>query len=728
MQSVVCLTIAMLALWAPATEATPLPKVPDIGHPLRPQPGDDALKPIEPIRERAAGTPDNLDALAWFGVGELREGRGQFREAMEAYRKAIALDPNQVAVYRRLVPLEFNLGENEEGIEHALKLVELAPDDANLMQQLAQVLIARGRVADAASLLEKALLVKTVGDRSPQFLALQRDLGVLYIVMGQQDKAASAFEKLWDGLQNPDKYNLQDRQLRALLANPEATYRQLGETFLAAKKFDLATSAFEALAQARDGKSAGIEFDLARIQFAADNPQQALDHLNRYIEQKQTTDGVAVYALLKNVLEKLERGDEFIPTLEKIAKEQPQNSAVKIALAEELAEQEKWAEATKLYEEALRSEQEPTALIGLARATRALGEPEKLLDFLARATVAGATDEMIVAELEAIAEDKDLTEQVLQAERANLEKSPSAANFASGLLAGKLAVASERLDDARYFFNVAVRIRPDRKDTLYSELGIALLRAEEWEDAITHFEQALEATSQDAQRLEILFRLAQAREFHGETEKALEAIEEALKIAPELPLLLFQRAWIHFHAKQFDEAETQFLYVIEKHPTDADIVRQSRMALSALYVQKGDSERGQKVLEAVYAEDPDDVAVCNDLGYLYADQGKNLEQAEEMIRKAVDAEPENPAYLDSLGWVLYRQERYEEAVGPLEKAVKQPGGDDATLWDHLGDVYDKLNRPEDARKAWERALELARKGDASESGTLEKLEKKLGRP
>ncbi len=84
--------------------------------------------------------------------------------------------------------------------------------------------------------------------------------------------------------------------------------------------------------------------------------------------------------------------------------------------------------------------------------------------------------------------------------------------------------------------------------------------------------------------------------------------------------------------------------------------------------------------------------------------------------------------MDSLGWVLYRQERYEEAVGPLEKAVKQPGGDDATLWDHLGDVYDKLNRPEDARKAWERALELAQKGDASESGTLEKLEKKLGRP
>lgn len=725
MQTAACLTIAMLALWAPIADGGTSPKVPDIGHPLRPQPGDDALKPLEPARGRAAGTSDNLDALAWFGVGELREGRGQFREAVNAYRKSIALDPNQVAVYRRLVPLEFNLGENEEGIEHALKLVELAPDDANLMQQLAQVLVARGRVADAASLLEKAMLVETVGDRSPQFLALQRDLGVLYVIMGQQDKAAEAFEKLWDGLQDPPKYNLQDRQLRALLANPEATYRQLGETFLAAKKFALATSAFEALAKTRGGKPATLEFDLARIQFASDNPEQALEHLNRYTEQKQTTEGVAVYVLLKKVLEKLERGEEFTPTLEKIAREQPQNSAVKIALADELGGQEKWAEAAALYEEALRSEQEPTALMGLARATRAQGQAEKLLDYLARATVAGATDEMIVTELDAIAENEELTEQVLQAERKNLEKSPNAANFASGLLAGKLAVAAERLEDARYFFDVAVRIRPDRKETLYSELGIALLRAEEWEDAISYLEQALEAASQDGQRLEILFRLAQAREFHGETEKALETIEEALKIAPELPLLLFQRAWIHFHAKQFDEAETQFLYVIEKHPTDADIVRQSRMALSALYVQKGDSERGQKVLEDVYAENPDDIAVCNDLGYLYADQGKNLEQAEGMIRKAVEAEPENPAYLDSLGWVLYQQKRYDEAVGPLEKAVKQPGGDDATLWDHLGDVYDKLNRPEDARKAWQRALELARQGDASEADTLKKLEKKL---
>ena len=61
---------------------------------------------------------------------------------------------------------------------------------------------------------------------------------------------------------------------------------------------------------------------------------------------------------------------------------------------------------------------------------------------------------------------------------------------------------------------------------------------------------------------------------------------------------------------------------------------------------------------------PDDAGVNNDLGYLYADQGKNLEKAEAMIRKAVQEEPDNGAYLDSLGWVLFKRGKVKEAVEP----------------------------------------------------------------
>ena len=68
--------------------------------------------------------------------------------------------------------------------------------------------------------------------------------------------------------------------------------------------------------------------------------------------------------------------------------------------------------------------------------------------------------------------------------------------------------------------------------------------------------------------------------------------------------------------------------------------------------------------------DPNDATANNDLGYQWADQSKNLAEAERMIRKALeldhkqrtsgdalapDADQDNAAYVDSLGWVLFRR-------------------------------------------------------------------------
>ena len=72
---------------------------------------------------------------------------------------------------------------------------------------------------------------------------------------------------------------------------------------------------------------------------------------------------------------------------------------------------------------------------------------------------------------------------------------------------------------------------------------------------------------------------------------------------------------------------------------------------------------------------PDDPWPNNDLGYLYAEQGKNLEKAEAMIRKALQEEPESFAYLDSLGWVLFKRGKAKEALEPLKKAAEQMKAD-----------------------------------------------------
>lgn len=118
---------------------------------------------------------------------------------------------------------------------------------------------------------------------------------------------------------------------------------------------------------------------------------------------------------------------------------------------------------------------------------------------------------------------------------------------------------------------------------------------------------------------------------------------------------------------------------------------------------------------------PDQPFVLNYLGYSWADQGKNIETALEMIRKAVKQRPKDGFITDSLGWAYYRLERYGDAVDALERAVTlEP--DDPVINDHLGDAYWQVGRRMEARFQWQRAL-----SNAEDAEEIETLQKKLER-
>src|ERR1039457_1974119 len=69
----------------------------------------------------------------------------------------------------------------------------------------------------------------------------------------------------------------------------------------------------------------------------------------------------------------------------------------------------------------------------------------------------------------------------------------------------------------------------------------------------------------------------------------------------------------------------------------------------------------RKVLEL----DADNAGAMNYLGYMLADRAVRLDEACQLIKKALDLDPQNGAYLDSLGWVYYRQGKLNEAEGLL---------------------------------------------------------------
>ena len=119
------------------------------------------------------------------------------------------------------------------------------------------------------------------------------------------------------------------------------------------------------------------------------------------------------------------------------------------------------------------------------------------------------------------------------------------------------------------------------------------------------------------------------------------------------------------------------------------------------------------------AIDPDDGRTLNYLGYMWADRGENLDQALELIQRAVALEPNNGAYVDSLGWVYYRLGRYSEARHHLEEAARLMPSD-ATILEHLGDLYVALEIPDKARETYRRAL-------AIDDDNVEGLKRKLAR-
>ena len=116
---------------------------------------------------------------------------------------------------------------------------------------------------------------------------------------------------------------------------------------------------------------------------------------------------------------------------------------------------------------------------------------------------------------------------------------------------------------------------------------------------------------------------------------------------------------------------------------------------------------------------PNQPEVLNYLGYSWIDQGINLEEGMEMIRKAVELRPRSGFIVDSLGWAHYRLGNYEEAVVQLERAV-QLMPQDPTINDHLGDAYWKVGRRLEATFQWKIAL-----ATETEPENPEEIEKKL---
>ncbi len=131
--------------------------------------------------------------------------------------------------------------------------------------------------------------------------------------------------------------------------------------------------------------------------------------------------------------------------------------------------------------------------------------------------------------------------------------------------------------------------------------------------------------------------------------------------------------------------------------------------LAAAYEEKGMAGEGLAIAESILAADPHDAIMLNFVGYLWADQGRNLEKARKMIGDALTARPDDGFIMDSMGWVLYKSGKPAEAVPYMEKALKKYP-DEPLINEHMGDIQYKLGRKKIALEYYQKAKENSKKG------------------
>ncbi|WP_296228341.1 tetratricopeptide repeat protein [Ralstonia sp. UBA689] len=170
-------------------------------------------------------------------------------------------------------------------------------------------------------------------------------------------------------------------------------------------------------------------------------------------------------------------------------------------------------------------------------------------------------------------------------------------------------------------------------------------------------------------------------------------------------------------AKAYGRARARVNELLKNDPDNVEYTYQ----LSMLEEHDGHYDNMETLLRKVIDLRPGQAIGYNALGYSLADRNVRLQEAQELLEKAVSLAPDDPYIADSLGWVKYRRGDLPAATDILKKAWA--AAPQAEIGAHLGEVLWQSGKQDDARQIWTEAAKL----DINDA-TLRETLRRFGQP
>jgi tetratricopeptide (TPR) repeat protein len=622
-----------------------------------------------------AKTDARSEAYYHFSKGRLLDDQGQPGQAIDEFKKALELDPNNSLILSEMAESYLRNNRVRDAVESAQKSIQADRDN-----------------------IEAHKLLTTVF------------LQIIGRATAQQPPSAETINSAIHEFEEIIRIDPTERQ----------SFLMLGRLYQIKGDRDKATEIYKQFLGVEPGSEEGVTA-LAKLHMDAGNYKEAIDLLENFVKQRPDSDGA-----LQTLGEAYSDTQEYTKAADayKRASElDPDDVEIKKNEAQALFQANDYDAAGKLYEDLVKNEPDDgIARLKLGQIYRRQMKYDLARQNLQKAALAFPDSIEVQFNLVLLDRDEGRIEDALKLANDLLKKTEKAngrytetekQNRRVFLInQGILNQTLEKYDDAIRTFT-EIKNLTSEKDGRMDALIIETYRlSKNLDKALQQSEQSLRDLPGNRQ-LQMVHADIIAEK--GRVDEGIKALQQLEKGNGEDLDILSAMVSVYQRARRYDDAQNTLNQAIRRFPNEEQVY----FLQGSLYEKQKKYNDAEKAFRKALELQKDDPAVLNYLGFMLADRGVRLEEAEGMVRKAVQSDPTNGAYLDSLGWVYFKENRFDRAEEYLKKAVIFLNTD-SNIHDHLGDLYYKTKRYDEARAEWNKSLQLS-----TEQEEIDKVKKKL---